>query len=372
MGNILHRKLEQIYTPGIQNIHCLQNDAGDPSIHPWLGLCEGENGLLAACIVDMDRMSLGVTQWQEVDEMRSTLATIMSHTNPIEIVIPFPSHLSKDTQKCLKNFRPLIMDGLEKKLSISYLRLSTEQVASFSMCSSTDEKKQSVLRALGSITKINQDFVQSLSHMENKHLAMFSLWVSLVHMKSAKVNQGYCRNFKLNVLPPFTADGSLACGNMFLDAVAMKSLEILNDSLGGTQGSLLGLLSSGTSTNAGKRCIARWLSAPLFKEKDILERLDTIECISYNMEAAQNLQKKVQALPDLGRLLPTASHSISQILADKDAGELPRSEATGAMGSIVLKTFAKDIKNFATLLENLNRWGMTCIMLIKVDQRLEF
>lgn len=63
---------------------------------------------------------------------------------------------------------------------------------------------------------------------------------------------------------------------MELNGAALEGLEILENALGGTQGSLLGLLDHCT-TPFGRRRLRRWLTRPLYRSEDITARQDAVE-----------------------------------------------------------------------------------------------
>jgi DNA mismatch repair ATPase MutS len=63
---------------------------------------------------------------------------------------------------------------------------------------------------------------------------------------------------------------------MELNGAALEGLEVLENALGGTQGSLLGLLDHCT-TPFGRRRLRRWLTRPLFRISDITRRQDAVE-----------------------------------------------------------------------------------------------
>jgi DNA mismatch repair ATPase MutS len=63
---------------------------------------------------------------------------------------------------------------------------------------------------------------------------------------------------------------------MELNGAALEGLEILENALGGTQGSLLGLLDH-CCTPFGRRRLRRWLTRPLYRTKDIERRQDAVE-----------------------------------------------------------------------------------------------
>jgi DNA mismatch repair ATPase MutS len=63
---------------------------------------------------------------------------------------------------------------------------------------------------------------------------------------------------------------------MELNGAALEGLEVLENALGGTQGSLLGLLDHCT-TPFGRRRLRRWLTRPLYRIADITRRQDAVE-----------------------------------------------------------------------------------------------
>lgn len=62
---------------------------------------------------------------------------------------------------------------------------------------------------------------------------------------------------------------------MELNGAALEGLEVLENALGGTQGSLLGLLDH-CATPFGRRRLRRWLTRPLYRISDINRRQDAV------------------------------------------------------------------------------------------------
>jgi hypothetical protein len=63
---------------------------------------------------------------------------------------------------------------------------------------------------------------------------------------------------------------------MELDGAALEGLEVLENALGGTAGSLLALLDH-CATPFGRRRLRRWLTRPLLRAADITRRQDAVE-----------------------------------------------------------------------------------------------
>lgn len=89
---------------------------------------------------------------------------------------------------------------------------------------------------------------------------------------------------------------------MVLDTNSIANLEILVNEFGEKEYSLLDYLDHCT-TATGKRLFKKWLLSPLYRPADINERLDAVEELMNQSEAAQKLSKSVQKLPDFERLL---------------------------------------------------------------------
>lgn len=83
-----------------------------------------------------------------------------------------------------------------------------------------------------------------------------------------------------------------------LDATTLFNLEILSNSRGGKEGSLLDVCDR-CSTHFGKRLLARWLSAPLCNVKEIAHRLDAIDVLREKPDFCGKIREKLKAIPDL-------------------------------------------------------------------------
>ena len=68
-------------------------------------------------------------------------------------------------------------------------------------------------------------------------------------------------------------DGPVA---MTLNGAALESLEVLENSSGGSAGSLAALLDHAT-TPFGRRRLRKWLTRPLYRVEDIRKRQDAVE-----------------------------------------------------------------------------------------------
>lgn len=100
---------------------------------------------------------------------------------------------------------------------------------------------------------------------------------------------------------------------MLLDATAIRSLELVEGSLGGIKGSLLSFLARGTATAAGQRRIREWLCSPLYRQGDINERLDVVSAFMQLPEALGTFQRALLGAPDCERLLPKVATLLASV-----------------------------------------------------------
>jgi len=107
--------------------------------------------------------------------------------------------------------------------------------------------------------------------------------------------------------------------NMVLDATTLYNLEILSNSRGGKEGSLL-YTCDRCSTHFGKRLLARWLSAPLCNVYEINERSNAIEILRDQTELCTKIREKLKTIPDLERLF-CRIHSLGHRPLDPDHPE---------------------------------------------------
>jgi hypothetical protein len=144
--------------------------------------------------------------------------------------------------------------------------------------------------------------------------AAAALLAALHHLKAAGIVHRLLPSATLRLLPSLAADGAPAAGAMLLDATAVRTLELLEGSLGGPQGSLLAFLDRAVSP-AGRRKLRAWVSRPLFRVRDIEERLDTVQALMHCPEVAGAFQRALRSSPDCERLAPKVAELFAGVAA---------------------------------------------------------
>ncbi|KAI8638624.1 DNA mismatch repair protein MutS [Parasitella parasitica] len=87
-----------------------------------------------------------------------------------------------------------------------------------------------------------------------------------------------------------------------IDSAAMASLELVKTLQGRRVDSLLGVLDR-TSTSAGSRLLARWISSPLTNVSDINQRLDIVEFFSHDRFLLDDVRNLLRQSTDAQRAL---------------------------------------------------------------------
>ncbi len=116
---------------------------------------------------------------------------------------------------------------------------------------------------------------------------------------------------------PHTCFDSCGAGHMLLDERAVVMLELLQDALGNSSGSLLSFLDH-TASAPAKRRLRAWLLRPLARPAGIEERLLLVDALRQLPGPASMLQAKLRRLPDCERLLPKAAKALRQLLPQEE------------------------------------------------------
>ncbi|MFN6933882.1 MAG: DNA mismatch repair protein MutS [Tsuneonella sp.] len=101
------------------------------------------------------------------------------------------------------------------------------------------------------------------------------------------------------LLPPFAVDSG---GTLAMDAATRASLEIVEASRGGRQGSLIDAIDR-CATGAGARQLSEDLSAPLTDRTAIEDRLALVDWLHRDPLLRADVRAALRALPDIGRAI---------------------------------------------------------------------
>ncbi len=89
---------------------------------------------------------------------------------------------------------------------------------------------------------------------------------------------------------------------MVIDSSTRRNLEILSNSHGKRQGSLLGVIDD-TITNSGGRMLYKFLASPIIKKDKINNRLNLTELFLNNLETTENIRTYLKHSSDIERII---------------------------------------------------------------------
>ena len=149
-------------------------------------------------------------------------------------------------------------------------------------------------------TKVEQwpDTLRTM-HKEGSRLALSAVGGCVSYLRSIKLddelvslrNFRHMRDFEGELVSSLVIDGQTLC-----------NLEILENSSGTTEGTLLKHLDR-CCTAFGKRKFRTWVCSPLRDVKAVHARLDAVEHLASNTQARKDLSKLLKQLPDVERRL---------------------------------------------------------------------
>ncbi|CAF3104902.1 unnamed protein product [Rotaria sp. Silwood2] len=328
----VRREICQITTPGTKTFNTLDNDnvfreslyllcivevpINDNKITP----CE-----FGVCFVDTTIAQFYIGQFED-DRYLSRLQTLLAQYPPAQILCE-KNKLSEKTKKVLTlthaKMEYLIANKemYETTKTLDILRDDTYF---------KDEKGnlqwpdafQHVFNEGKELTCGDQ---QGLHVRSNFQLSMRALGGIIWYLQHCLVDKELLSMRKFSIFQPpdenieLKEASTFKQQNMILDAATLYNLEILSNSRGGKEGSLL-YTCDRCSTHFGKRLLSRWLSAPLCNVNEINERLNAIDALRQKNDLCTKIRDKLKTIPDLERLF-CRIHSLGHRPLDPDHPE---------------------------------------------------
>ncbi|SCV67515.1 BQ2448_5126 [Microbotryum intermedium] len=138
---------------------------------------------------------------------------------------------------------------------------------------------------------------ESIRSMYDKPLAMSALGGMIWYLEQLNLDKELVTNNNFNIYDPLSQGRALV-----LDGQTLAHIEVLQNSQGGIEGTLLQLLSR-CVTPFGKRLFKVWLCAPLREASAINQRLDAVEDLLAHANFVSTFDSMAKKLPDLERML---------------------------------------------------------------------
>lgn len=141
------------------------------------------------------------------------------------------------------------------------------------------------------------DLPPAVASMQDNEQAMSALGGMVHYLKSLNLDADLCKVGNFNI---YDMHKSGLC--MILDGFTLQHIEVLQNSIGTDEGTLLKLLNRCLSPS-GKRLFKIWLCQPLSDAKSITDRLDAVEDLMDRTSVRDAFKAAIKGTIDLERVL---------------------------------------------------------------------
>lgn len=273
------------------------------------------------CLIDTSIGRFVLGQWQD-DRCLSSLRTLLANCPPSELLLNNKS-VGKHTLTVLKNCAPdavigyrsapsqfwtacetlkyLIEGKFFRKETDANLDVDDEEKSNDSMDSKQARLPETLLNMTDPTDCLN------LTPLATKELALSAFGAVICYLKECLIDEEL---LSLGLITEYKDSNSLAAlhsaggggedQRLMLDSVALKNLEVFENSSGGVEGTLLNSIDF-CSTKFGKRRLRAWLCAPLCNPVAIRRRQDAVENL-LQLDLA-DIRSMMKSFPDLERSL---------------------------------------------------------------------
>lgn len=260
---------------------------------------------IGLCVVDVAAAQVLVGEFND-DEIRSQLRTQLTALQPVELVLP-SEPLTATTQRVLKA-------GLREP------RINTLHGSAGEWSVEKTIKKLQFAQYFGDATgggafDCGASWPTALAALaaqpyENA-AALAALGGMVAFLQDALLDRAVLPLGRIEALSITQQQQQQACvdgessgpQSMLLNGAALENLELMENGLGGTAGTLLAVLDH-CCTPFGRRRLKQWLCRPLYRAADITARQDAVQdLIGPAAECGGQARKKLQGVSDLERAL---------------------------------------------------------------------
>lgn len=306
-AKVVRRELCRVTTRGTRTMFEFASCAEDPYASYILAITEKEladnqiqTGL---CFIDTSLGEFHIGQL--IDDKYSTLLrTIFAHYPPVEILLE-KDHVTSQTLQTIKSCLP--------DVQVSYLKTNSEfwkprETLKFLMegpyfkVKRDDGKFETQLpEKLKEL--LDPSDVLNLTVKHDHELSLRSFGAIIYQLKRSLIEEELLALRKFNV---FDTNFLLSTTKnddkdfMVLDSVTIKNLELIENSEGHKEGTLLQTIDT-CKTKFGKRRLRKWICSPLCSKNEIDDRLSAVEQLM--SLPLSDLHKELALLPDLERIL---------------------------------------------------------------------
>ncbi|XP_051503777.1 DNA mismatch repair protein Msh6-like [Myxocyprinus asiaticus] len=332
---VVKREVCRIITRGTQTYSVLDGAPSETQSKYLLSIKEkseedsaGHGHIYGVCFIDTSVGRFHVGQFQD-DRHCSRLRTLVAHYSPAQVLFE-RGNPSAETHKI---FKAILASALQEGLNAGSqfwdaqktLKVLAEEDYFKESPGTGNDDGGSVLPLTLKAMASESDSL-SLTPEKGYELALSALGGCIFYLKKCLVDQELLSMGNFEEYVPVDVEMEQAGGascffaqtrqRMVLDGVTLANLEILQNSSGGQEGTLLERLDT-CCTPFGKRLLKQWLCAPLCNPSSVGDRLDALEDLMGAPSQATEVTDLLKKLPDLERLL-SKIHSMGTPLKGQD------------------------------------------------------
>ncbi|XP_052006608.1 DNA mismatch repair protein Msh6 [Xyrauchen texanus] len=332
---VVKREVCRIITRGTQTYSVLDGAPSETQSKYLLSIKEkseedstGHGHIYGVCFIDTSVGRFHVGQFQD-DRHCSRLRTLVAHYSPAQVLFE-RGNPSAETHKI---FKAILASALQEGLNAGSqfwdaqktLKVLAEEDY-FKESPGTDNDDGGSVLPLTLKAMVSESDSLSLTPEKGYELALSALGGCIFYLKKCLVDQELLSMCNFEEYVPVDVEMEQAGGascffaqtrqRMVLDGVTLANLEILQNSSGGQEGTLLERLDT-CCTPFGKRLLKQWLCAPLCNPSSVGDRLDALEDLMGAPSQATEVTDLLKKLPDLERLL-SKIHSMGTPLKGQD------------------------------------------------------
>ncbi|KAF8518415.1 DNA mismatch repair protein Msh6 [Hysterangium stoloniferum] len=283
VDKIVRRELNKVYTNGtiVDGELLLDEEAG----HCVSIKEDADSNTFGICVLDSATSQFDLSSFTD-DVCRTKLETIMRQLRPKEILFT-KGNLSVTTTRLFKNVLDgsCLWTGLRLSEGFAFEKTISELKTMFPDDPDEMEEGNGIPDAIKDMMG-NRDAIEALGAM---------IW----YLRQLNIDKDLLSMKNFNIYDPMKEGKGLV-----LDGQTLAHIEVLVNSEGGTEGSLLKLLGR-CATPFGKRLFRLWLCMPLRDIKQIRERYvqDAVQDLIDHPTFEAEFTKIVKSLPDLERIV---------------------------------------------------------------------
>ena len=291
---IVQRELKTVLTTGTlvdaellsddQASHCVAIKEYTPST--------SSSPVFGVCAVDAATAEFSLSSFED-DISRTGVETLMRQLKPKELLHE-KGNLSAATVRLLRNTLSLDCQWTALKPEKEFLTADAARVEIRHMFAAHDG---------GGAMDVDGDesagatLPEAIRQVYDKPVAMSALGGMIWYLRQLNLDNELATARNFNIYDPISRGRALN-----LDGQSLAHMEVLQNSHGGTEGTLLQLFSR-CVTPFGKRLFKIWLCSPLRDAADINARLDAVEDLIATPAFEERFDKTMRGVPDLERLI---------------------------------------------------------------------